>query len=85
MAKQAPTKNPHLYLETTNEPIKPPMIMTKSKKTVVTMSERGSPVQRRISRRSIGVVMVQSMYLTYQIDLFGCVNRQKAPTHQHTK
>jgi hypothetical protein len=41
------------------------MIMTKSKKTRVMMSERGRPEARVSSRRRAGVVMTQSMYRTY--------------------
>jgi hypothetical protein len=43
------------------------MIMTSSKKIKAMMSDRGSPVARTSSSKRQGVVMTQSMYLTYQI------------------
>ncbi len=48
------------------------MIITRSKKMVMKMVERGRPETRRISRRRRGVVMVQSI-VTSVPDLTGGV------------
>jgi len=60
-------KKPDLYVEGTRVPIRADTIMKMDMKSVMNISERGTPVPRSKIKRSNGVVRVQSMYLENQI------------------